>query len=309
MNFQQLKYFAETAKQNSISGAASKLYVSQPALSAAIKELETELDIRLFDRNSKGVTLTNDGLSFLRLALEILEKVDDVKKIYKNSTTLKFQVSSQHYAFVIDAFINFININENKKFNLRVKETKTLDVIEDVYQNKSHLGIICLTESNKNVIVNLLEKKSILFNELITVHPHIFIRRTHPLAQHKKINIRELTNYPAVMYAQNNSDFLSEMFFMEEAIVIEDPDRVIYTHDRGSMNNILSNTNSYTIGTGCLIKDIIPDDITAVPIEHDNGEMVIGWIHSNNNISEEEELFISLLKQSLDKNFIRDTQK
>lgn len=85
------------------------------------------------------------------------------------------------------------------------------------------------------------------------------------------------------MYAQNNSDFLSEIFFMEEAIVIEDPDRVIYTHDRGSMNNILSNTNSYAIGTGYLIKDIIPDDITAVPIEHDNGEMVIGRIHSNNN--------------------------
>ncbi|EMO4164820.1 hypothetical protein [Morganella morganii] len=85
------------------------------------------------------------------------------------------------------------------------------------------------------------------------------------------------------MYAQNNSDFLSEMFFMEEAIVIEDPDRVIYTHDRGAMNNILSNTNSYTMGTGCLIKDIIPVEITAVPIEHDNGEMVIGWIHSNNH--------------------------
>lgn len=98
----------------------------------------------------------------------------------------------------------------------------------------------------------------------------------------KKINIRELANYPAVMYVQNNSDFLSEMFFMEEAIVIEDPDRVIYTHDRGSMNNILSNTNSYTIWIGCLIKDIIP---------------------------EEEDLFISLLKQSPDKNFIRDTQK
>lgn len=305
MTFQQLRYFAETARTSSTNRAARNLHVSQPALSAAIKELENELGITLFERTRLGMALTAEGADFLGLAEGVLSQMERIQHAYalKDSDQARFQISSQHYAFVVDAFIHFMEQHKDDRYMFSVKETKTMEVIEDVALRRSAMGIICLTGMNVHLIRQVLARKLLEFHELVEVMPHVFLSRNHPLAGKSKIALAELAPYPTVMYAQGSHDLLDEVGLMEEALMSENSDRIIYTHDRGTMNNILANTNSYNIGSGYLIPGIIPEEIISIPVEWVESGMRIGWIHPTQRKPSDAVMhFVELLRFSLESN-------
>ena len=307
MTIQQLQYVVEVAKSDSINKAAQNLFISQPTLSVAIKELEDEIGTTLFQRSRKGIAITNDGIEFLRLAEEILSKLDYVKKSYlvKSAATIsRFQVSCQHYAFVVEAFIQFMDKYKDARFHFTIKETKTLACIEDVYQRKSILSIIYLNSANENLIHRVLASKSIEFHELYTVKPHVFLRKTHPLAGKSRISAEDLAPFPMIAYEQEQGEYLGE-----EMIIVENPDKVISTQDRGTTNNIIANTDSYNIGTGYIIPGIIPDEIISIPLDIDD-EMQVGWISlANRELTDEIIEFISLIKASMKKHYPGKGQK
>jgi len=301
MTIQQLQYIVEVAKNDSINKAAQNLFISQPTLSIAIKELEDEIGITLFKRSSKGISLTEEGIEFLQYAEEILDKIDDVKKTYSVkdlSAISRFQVSCQHYAFVVDAFIKFMNNSEAHKYHFTIKETKTLACIDDVHQRKSVIGVIYLNSANESLIRKILSDKHIEFHELYTVKPHVFLRKTHPLATKSIIYPKDLAPYPMVVYEQDPGDYLGE-----ELSAVENPNKVITTQDRGTTNNIIANTDSYNIGSGYIFPKIIPHEITSVPLAI-NDEMQIGWIKlANRNMTDDITDFVALLKESMDNNY------
>ena len=302
MTIQQLRYVMEIAQTNSINRAAQNLFISQPALSNAVKELEREIGVVIFERTRKGVSVTADGTEFLRLAEGLLSQMDNIKQRYalQDVTTARFQVSSQHYAFVVEAFVQFLARYENIHYVFNVKETKTLEAIEDVYTRKSSLGVIFLTETNEKLITQVLSRKMIGFHELTRTKAHAFISKQHPLAGKPHVALEELAPYPVVIYAQDGCEHLAEDVIMEEVIMVKDPKKVIYAHDRGTMNNIIANTTSYNIGTGYLIPKIIPDEITSVPISDLDDVMRIGWIHLSNREPTEDVLhFVDLMEKSL----------
>jgi DNA-binding transcriptional LysR family regulator len=304
MRIQQVRYVMEIANCNSINKAAQRLFISQPTLSNAVKELEAELGITIFERSRTGISLTVDGIEFIQLAEKLLEQADFIKDRYAlkdAGAPSRFQVSYQHYAFVAEAFIQFLQCMAPYRYVYNIKETKTLSAIEDVYLKKSALGIICLTPYNRRFITQVLDKWAIDFQLLSTVAPHVFIRKQHPLANKNSIELAELEQYPMLVYEQDNA---GQQMLTEEMIILDNPQKLIYTHDRGTTNNIIANTDSFNIGTGYLIPRIIPDEITSVPLKGFDKQIQLGWIHlRRHELSEDATLFVKLISDSLWRNY------
>lgn len=146
MRLQQLLYVKEIARCRSMNKAAVRLYISQPSLSEAIRDLEKEFGITLFDRSRRGVSLTAEGIEFLQLADKVLADADELRNHYliKNDVTrLHLQISCQHYAFVIDAFIHFLHTFQQERYTISLKETETITALEDVYLKKKCLQYRC----------------------------------------------------------------------------------------------------------------------------------------------------------------------
>lgn len=300
MTLQQIEYVSAVAHHLSMNKAAQSLFVSQPALSQSIKELEEEIGIVIFDRSRKGVSLTADGIEFLRVAKELLGQLDYIKRHYNPASQKgkisRFQVSSQHYAFVTDAFIKFLSKYDRSRYVFYVKETRTLAAIDDVYTHKSAVGVIFLNTANEKVIHQVLHKRSIRFHQCCVVRPHVFLSRAHPLAGCESIPFSALEPYPMLVFEQSGDDMLAE-----EHVIAEYSNQKVFVRDRGSMLDIIANTHGYNIGTGYLIPGVSPPGVTAVPLADLTGVMRIGWIAlAGKTLSEEALRFTELLKESLE---------
>ncbi|MBQ5849196.1 MAG: LysR family transcriptional regulator, partial [Lachnospiraceae bacterium] len=214
MTFQQLKYITTVAEIGNITEAAEKLFISQPSLTNAIQVLENELNVNIFIRSNKGVTVTREGEEVLSYARQILEqaalmheKFGDVKQ--RNP---RFSVSCQHYSFAVNAFVDLIKEYDYDKYDFTIRETQTHEIIEDVSYGKSEIGLLYLSKKNEEVISKMLKKNDLVFQELFIAKPHVFIASLHPLANKKMITFQDLENYPYLSFEQgeHNSFYFSE---------------------------------------------------------------------------------------------------
>ena len=302
MTMQKLRYIVEVAKNKSINKAAQSLFVSQPYLSIVIKEIEDEIGISVFEKSRTGIKITSDGAEFLHLAENLLVQIENMKNRYSPvhfNESRRFQVSSQHYTFVVDAFIRFMLENEPDSYTFRINETRTYTVIEDVADGRSALGFIYLTASNEKSIQQMLRKKSIEFHNLISVEPHVFLCKDHVLAGRKSIAVEELTPYPSLIYCQEGAGEIYEDL-AEEIVSIKSPSKVIYVEDRGTLNSIITSTNAYNIGSGYIIPGVMPKEMIAIPLQGVEEVMQIGWICINGRSPGHDVLrFVQLVKESL----------
>lgn len=300
MTFQQIRYIVEIAKHNSISKAASALYVTQPSISKAVQELEAELGIIILDRKNKGVAFTKEGADLLFYAKMLLEQMESVVYHFnKRHTTeiTKLSISSQHYGFAIEAAANLMNEFAERKYELTIREGRTNDVIEDVYASRSILGILSITELNKNFFKRYFTSKALTFTPIDSLKQHVFLRKEHPLAHLGHISIEQLKDYPYLTYQKD--DVL--LHFAEEAINVEKIEKVVYLKDRGTMNNLLSNTDGYNLGTGCLVQNYIDPNIISIPL--DGGDQIqVGYVKRNDVfLTEEISVYIDFLSEALEK--------
>lgn len=295
MNIQQMNYVVAIANNGSFREAAKKLYIAQPSLSNAIRELETELGTELFIRTNKGVKLTADGAEFLEYAQNILTQIDTIQNRYKTAEKSQlFSVSSQHYDFVAAVFAQLIQAcPQYAKF--RFFETTTLKILEDVHSFQSELGILYLNEQNQEVIQRFLERDALIFEPLTSFQTHIFLGKNHPLANRSSLTRADLVDYPQVRFAQEGS---ASNYFSEDLIESDEQKTVIYTSDRGTLLNFLQELDAYASGSG-IVTSLAKKDIRLIPLE-DSGENTLGYVRQKNrNLSEIAERFIVLLKQQL----------
>lgn len=154
MTLQQLRYAEVVAKVGSMNEAARRLYVSQPSLSEAISGLEKTVGIKIFNRVARGVVLTPEGEEFMGYARQILNQVDLLEDKYSdgNSYKKKFGVSTQHYSFAVKAFVELAKELDSDQYELAVRETRTYDVVSDVANSKSDVGILYLNNFNRKVL-------------------------------------------------------------------------------------------------------------------------------------------------------------
>ncbi|MEG2082165.1 MAG: LysR family transcriptional regulator [Oscillospiraceae bacterium] len=304
MTFSQLNYVLEVSRSGSINKAATRLFVSQSSLSNSIHELEKELDISIFTRSTRGIELTADGSEFLSYIRPLIEQQKQIKSLYenKNSTPcLRFSISTQRYPFAVQAFTDLVNSSLHSKFEMRIKETGIYQIIEDVYNNDSSLGVIFISRESEKFIQKALETRNIAFNSLKTINPHVYLSTTHPLVNKDIVHFYELIDFPYVVFDHGQG---KSLYYTEEVNLagFKIPEKLIFVHDRATMYNILRNTNSFSIGSGILPSGYSDEYIRSVPVEC-NGEdvMQIGWIKlANHQLTTEETAFIKSLESHLD---------
>ena len=276
MTLQQLKYVCMVAETGKITEAAKKLYISQPSLTNAIHELEKEMNVVIFNRTNKGISLSAEGEIFLGYARQVLEQAAVLEDKYKggHGEKKKFCVSTQHYSFAVNAFVDLIKRYGQDEYDFSLRETQTYEIIEDVARLRSEIGILFINDFNEAVIRKILKSYELEFHELFTARPHVFISRKHPLAECSVIHNEQLEEYPYLSFEQgeHNSFYFSEEIFSETA-----RKKNIRVRDRATLFNLLIGLNGYTVSSGIIDKKLNGKDIIAVPLA-DESDMHIGYI-------------------------------
>ncbi len=280
MTLQQLNYFVTVAECGNITAAAEKLFIAQPSLSSAIHNLEAEMGITAFTRSNKGVILTHDGEELLSFSRMLLEQADIMKDHFGSGIrrSPKFAVSCQHYSFAVNAFVDVIKAYDADQYNFILRETQTGEIIDDVANGNSELGVIYLSKSNEEVLTKLLKKNDLMFEELFVAEPHVFICKDHPLASEKCITQEQLKPYPYLVYEQGERN---SFYFSEEFLSVMDFPKHIQVRDRATLFNLLIGLNGFTVCSGVIDSNLNGDSIIARPLDVDC-TMRIGTIRKKN---------------------------
>lgn len=279
MTLQQLKYVTTIANIGSISEAAKRLFVSQPSLTKAIKELEKEMGITIFDRTNKGITVSKEGERFLGYARQVLEQAALLEEQYKSQSGGKkqFSVSTQHYSFAVNAFVELLKGAGIDQYDVSLRETQTYEIIDDVAHMKSEIGLLYYNDFNRPVLEKLIHTNELTFTELFTAHPHIFIGKTHPLAHKEVVSMDELEEYPYISFEQGDHN---SFYFSEEIFSTVVRPKHIRVRDRASLFSLLLGLDGYTVSSGVIDKEVNGENIISVPLAEE-GLMHIGYITNN----------------------------
>ena len=303
MTIQQLKYTITIANQGSFNKASEVLYISQPSLTGAIKELEKELGITIFYRSGKGVTLTNEGVEFLAYARELYGQFENVLERYGENGNRKkmFSVSTQHYTFAVKSFVELVKKLDTSEFEFAIREEQTQKVIDDVINMNSEIGILYLSSFNMPVIGKLLRQNHLEFHELISCEAYVYLWKGHPLANKERISFDELKDYPCLSFEQSGN---GSMYFAEEILASYPYPRMIRATDRATMLNLMVGLNGYTLCSGVICEELNGSDFTSVPFAPDDnhpGEtMTVGYITKKNLLlSKVGKIYIEELKRTL----------
>lgn len=302
MTLLQLNYFLTVAEHGSLSRAAKALYISQPSLTNSMKELEKELGVTLLNRSGRGVTLTNDGAEFLPYAKEIYRNYQVVMEKYSGAGTVKkkFSVSTQHYSFAVKAFSDMVKQFDTSQYELAVKETRTLEVINDVANLRSEIGVLYLSDFNYRAIQKLLSSGDLEFCPLIDCKASVYLWKGHPLAGEKTLTLAQLADYPCLSFDQGDN---SSFYLSEEILSTREYQRAIKTSDRATMLNLMVGLQGYTLCSGIIVEELNGSDYCTIPIvgeEDEDGNMELGYIKKKNlTLSQMGQSFVLAMKTIL----------
>lgn len=278
--------------------ASHELYISQPALSSSVKDLERELGIEIFTRSSQGIALTVEGAEFLKYARQVLDQADLLEERYKNVKQRRqlCSVATQHYMFAVEAFVEMIKSLNSEEYEFSIRETRTKTIINQVADMRADLGLLYISDYNKDVIGKMLREKHLEFHPLFRAKLHVFISKTNPLANKTSLTLEDLKPYPFIQYEQGEN---GSFFFTEEAVWPDHPPKKINVTDRATILNFIIGLNGYTICTGIDNGDLNNEKIVTIPLECDE-TMLVGWIkNERTQLSEASLRYLSQLKSVL----------
>lgn len=287
MTIQQIYYAIVIAETGSINKAAEKLYVSQPSITSAMQELEKSLGITIFNRSGKGMSLTNDGREFMMRARQVYSQYDELQHFYSDPSQIKikFSVSCQHYSFAVKAFAELVKQYGNSKYEFTIKEEKTREVIKDVANASSEIGLLYLSDFNRKIIEKQLTNNHLEFHKLVEAKAYVYVHQSHPLAKRKYINFEALKKYPCLQFDQGED---SSPYYAEEILSENEYPYIIHTSDRATNLNLMVALNAYTLCSGIICEELNGDDFLAIPFRSDknnhNSIMEIGYITLKNRI-------------------------
>ncbi|MDE5696829.1 MAG: LysR family transcriptional regulator [Lachnospiraceae bacterium] len=276
MTLVQLKYIITVAGENSFNDAAKVLFISQPSLSAAVRSLEKEIGFDIFVRSKAGITVTAKGAEFIGYAKSVMEQYEllDAKFISQTKVRKTFSVSMQHYTFAVSAFVELVKQYGMDEYEFEVHETKTYDVIDNVRNHKSEIGILYLNDFNKNVLTKLFAEYNLQFEPLLECRIYVYLWKGHPLADREEIALEELEEYPCLGFAQGEHN---SFYFAEEVLSTYQYKRFIRANDRATVLNLMVGLNGYTLCSGIICEDLNGQDYCAIRLKS-NEKMTIGYI-------------------------------
>ncbi|MGM0169633.1 hypothetical protein IGI39_003949 [Enterococcus sp. AZ135] len=298
MRLQQLIYFEKIVEKGSINEAAKALFLTQPSLSNALKELESEMNVQLLVRNKQGIIPTSEGREFLIYCRQILDQVNLLEEKFKNEPLRKqnFSVSAQHYAFVVHAFVELLRTVNADEYNFTLRETETENIFDDLASFKSELGILYLNAFNRQVMTKLFKEKGLTFTPLFDAKPHVFVSRNNPLVAKKSLKLSDLVDYPYLSYEQGETN---SFYFSEEILSTWDRKKNIKVSDRATIFNLMVGLDGYTISSGIISSELNDDKIVAIPLEYDD-VITLGWIKQQQlELSPLAQKYLELLKEHI----------
>ena len=287
MTLTQLRDAITISETGSFNKAAQILYVSQPSLSNAIHDLEDEFSITIFHRSGRGISLTNEGVEFITYARQVYHQYESLlDKFGKNGNLKKkFGVSTQHYSFATKSFVEMVKKFNTAEYDFAIRETKTREVIDDVSTQKSEIGILYLSNFNKNMILKMLNSADLEFHHLINCQIYVYIYKDHPLAKKEIITFDDLKDYPNLSFEQGDN---SSFYFSEEIYANKEYQRMVKVNDRATMLNMMRGLYGFTLCSGIICQELNGDDYIAVPFKPDEDDvddnMSIGYIIKKNQI-------------------------
>ncbi len=303
MTVQQLRYAIAIAETGSLNKASEVLYVSQPSLTGAMRELERELGVTLFNRSGRGAELTNDGAEFLPYARQVVQQYDALLEKYGKGGTLKkkFGISTQHYSFAVKSFVEMVKHYDTQEYEFAIRETKTREVIDDVAAGRSELGILYLNDFNRKAIEKILRTNGLVHHHLIDCGVYVYLYKGHPLAKKPSIRFEELADYPCLSFEQGAA---GSFYLAEEILSTSEYPRTIKANDRATMLNLMVGLNGYTLCSGIICEELNGSDYVAVPFEADaeasGKEMEIVYIVRKNAVlTHMAELYLAELRRYL----------
>lgn len=301
MTLQQLRYAITIADCGSINEAAKQLFISQPSLSETIRELETEIGTDIFLRSNRGIMITPEGEEFLGYARQVTEQFGLLQSKYiEKKTKEKFSVSAQHYTFAVKAFVETVKKAGMEQYEFAVHETMTADVIENVKNFKSEIGILYQNDFNEKVLTKMIRENGLEFIELFQCDTYVYLWSGHPLAKQKEISMGELDEYPCISFDQGKSN---AFYLAEEMKSTYEYKRLIKVNDRATVLNMMVGLNAYTLCSGIVCEELNGSDYVAVPLK-ETEKMHIGYIKRKGaKISHIGEMYIEELK-AFEKNVI-----
>jgi DNA-binding transcriptional LysR family regulator len=294
MTLQQLRYALTIADCGSMNEAAKRLFLSQPSLSETIKELEQEIGLQIFLRSNRGIVITPEGEEFLGYARQVTEQFALLQNRYiEKKTKEKFSVSMQHYTFAVKAFVETVKKAGIDSYEFAAHETTTYDVMENVKNFKSEIGVLYLNEFNEKVMMKMLREKGLEFVDLFTCDTYVYLWGGHPLASREVISMEELDEYPCLSFDQGKNNSL---YLAEEMKSTYDYRRLIKANDRATLLNFMIGLNAYTLCSGIICEELNGSDYKAVPLK-ETEKMRIGYIRRKGaKISHIGQLYIEELK-------------
>ncbi|EIQ82074.1 UNVERIFIED_CONTAM: LysR family transcriptional regulator [Streptococcus canis] len=298
MRIQQLHYIIKIVECGSMNEAAKQLFITQPSLSNAVKDLESEMGITIFIRNPKGITLTKDGVEFLSYARQIIEQTSLLEDRYKNQNTSRelFSVSSQHYAFVVNAFVSLLKQTDMTQYELFLRETRTWEIIDDVKNFRSEIGVLFINDYNRDVLTKLFDDNHLTVTPLFKAHPHIFVSKSNPLASKKLLVMDDLIDFPYLSYDQG----IHNSFYFSEEMMSQMPhSKSIVVSDRATLFNLMIGLDGYTVASGILNSNLNGDQIVAIPLDVPDEIDIVFIKHEKANLSKMGERFIEYLLEEV----------
>ncbi len=284
MTLTQLKYAITVAQSGSMNEAARRLFISQPSLSSAIKDLEQEIGIEVFRRTNRGISITPKGEEFIGYARQTVEQYQliETKYIDKTNTKKKFSVSMQHYTFAVSAFVEMVKQFGMDEYEFAIYETKTYEIIENVKNFKSEIGILYINEFNKKVLTKLFHEYNLEFHEILQCNIYVYMWKGHPWANRKEIDLEELNDYPCLSFEQGE---YNSFYFAEEFLSTFEYKQLIKVNDRATILNLMVGLNGYTLCSGIICEELNGIDYCAVKLKS-NELMSIGYLsRRGSNIS------------------------
>lgn len=312
MTLQNLRYVVEVANSQSFSRAAQSLFMTQSALSAAIRDVEEELGITIFKRTNRGVQITPDGEDCLKHCKEILERADYLSIRYQSRQGVRtyFSVSCQRLPFAVRAFDALLEALDVEGYDVAIRETETMHILHDVSRERSEIGVIALTDQQRSLIRKALYIHDLSYEEVARLNTYVFLRKRHPLAERESLTLEDLLPYPFVTYDQDQapSYYSEESLFFTPAIGGRLPLKNIHVSDRATKMSVIRSTDAFSVGVDLpnFNQDIYfrrrSTEMVAIPFEGQPEPISVGILTRNGHaLSDTGRQYVALLLEHIDR--------
>lgn len=295
IQLQHLIFFEKVAESSSMNKAAEELFVSQPNLSKAIRNLEEELNTKIFERTNKGVKLTEDGYKLYKYVKTIRKQLDMIQRISQKDIPNNINVSAYSCPVLHEVLVEFYNSNEYIEITL--KEERVANIIESVASLQSDIGIIEINDVQKKDVHHLLETKNLEYHQLATDTWYVHVGKNSPFYNKEVIEMSEIVNSTVI---RAPDDYFSNLSYLIEVdgIHFTQFEKTMFINDYATRLRVLSMTDTISIETSWN-KDIEKGlGVRAIPIANCNIQISIGWIkRKKENIPEKVMEFIELLEK------------